>query len=102
MAEQMIIKKSYTLAVGEEVNTGWYSYGVYAIRTTSNGQIAIFTIGAYPESTGILGDANTFTGDYESTSSKLFVGRKVKNDAIFIKNISTITRVVDIVKIFSF
>ena len=100
--KDILVKRTYTLAAGEEVDTGWSSYGVYAIRTTSNGLTAIVVIGAYPGNNGILGESTTFTGEYESTTSKIFCGRKEQNGTIFIKNISTISRPVEIIQICNF
>ena len=84
--------KTYTLAPGEEVDTGFTNYGLYLMRTTSLGQTAIVLIGTAPSASVIVGSEATFTTDLTSTSSRFIVNRKESNGNIFVKNISTVER----------
>ena len=84
--------KTYTLAPGEEVNTGFSNYGLYLMRTTSTGQTAVVLIGTASDSSVIVGSESTFTTDLTSTTSRFIVNRKENNGNIFVKNITTIER----------
>lgn len=84
--------KTYTLAPGEEVDTGFTNYGLYLMRTTSVGQTAIVLIGTAPGASVIVGSEATFTTDLNSTTSRFIVNRKESNGNIFVKNISTTER----------
>ena len=84
--------KTYTLAPGEEVDTGFSNFGLYLMRTTSTGQTAVVLIGTSSNSSVIVGSEATFTTDLTSTTSRFIVNRKENNGNIFVKNITTISR----------
>lgn len=84
--------KNYTLAPGEEVDTGFNNFGMYLMRTTSTGETAMVLIGTSSSASVLVGNGATFTTDWNSTSSRFIVNRKESNGNIFVKNISTIER----------
>ena len=84
--------QTYQLAAGEEVDTGFNNYGLYLIRSTSNGITAILLIGTNPNITVLVGGESSFATDFETTSSRIIVNRKSSNGSIYVKNNTSIDR----------
>lgn len=84
--------KTYTLQPGEEVDTGFYNFGLYLMRTNSTGQTALMIVGTSPDVSILTGPETTFTTKWDSTSSRFIVNRKTNNGSVYVKNISTIER----------
>lgn len=91
---------SFTLSPGEEVDTGFKTYGLYIVVSTSTGGIGLIIIGAGTSTQYAISNDNKYTADVNDTSSNIvFVGRKTSNGNIFIQNKSNYERTVRIKQI---
>lgn len=91
---------SFTLSPGEEVDTGFKSYGLYIVISTSTGGAGLIIIGAGTTTQYAISNDNKYTADVNDTSSNIvFVGRKTSNGNVFIHNKSNYERTVRIKQI---